>query len=307
MNINKLFFLLIVAFLITSGCGQLKTEFYTGETKHLYTEGKIAYESKDYDKAEKCFKKIIKLDPEYAPAFVALGNIALINEEFKAAEHYYRKSITTNPDLKAKLIPLLLLSMEKQTFKKLQTSGVSLKNVFDTMSSGNDIDSILKKEIPLDLLARDTRSLSLKEHAKLIDMVVNQARKKTGFINTRLFYGYFLFYTENNEWLSADILKSIAPELSLVLQQDTYMKIAALHKRMGQGNKEITYYLKAVKAGKPMSEVAPLLAEIYGIPVEEILRSPKETDALEEILENWDKANETPSRHVFEVKIMDAQ
>ncbi len=297
MDLHKLFYLFLIL-LFTCGCGQLRSEFYTGETKHLYTEGKKAYESKEYDKAEQYFEKITKLDPEYAPAFVALGNIALINEEFLKAEDYYRQSITINPDLKAKLIPLLLLTMEKLTFKKLQDSGVSLKDVFETLSSGKDIDSMLTKDVPLDLLVRDTRSLGFKEHAKLTEMIVNKARKKKGLIKTRLFYGYFLFYTEDNDWLCANVLENVAPNLADKLQQDTYMQLAALYKRMGQGDQEITYYLKAVEAGKPMSEVAPLLAEIYGIPVGNILRTPKAP------LEDWIENNEPPSRQVFKVKIV---
>lgn len=47
----------------------------------------------DRDEAVKQFKIILKVEPEYAPAFAGLGLVALQEKDFGVAESYYRKAI----------------------------------------------------------------------------------------------------------------------------------------------------------------------------------------------------------------------
>ncbi len=48
--------------------------------------------------------------------------------------------------------------------------------------------------------------------------------------------------------------------------------LGKLYNRMGQEDKAVSAYLKAVGAGLSMSKVSPFLANIYGIPIEEVTR-----------------------------------
>lgn len=283
MKQPQVFLLLVIfAFLLSWGCGTLRTEFYRGETGYLYTQGKGAYESEDYDKACKYFELVVELDPGYAHAFVGLGNVALIKGEFKEAEGYYRKAIELDPELKEKLMPLVLVSMEKRKFKQLRSCGVDLKDVFEALSSGRDrdVDRMLSEDVPVDLLARDTRSLGLKERARLKEMIVDRARVGIGSPRSRLFYGYFLYYSDGHDWLTAKVLEETATGLSGEDRQAAYIKVAELYERMGRESRAVTAYLKAVDAGMPMSEVAPMLAKIYGVPVKEITGAPQDPDQV---------------------------
>ena len=257
-----------------SGCGLLRSEFFRGETGYLYNQGLKAYKAGNFDKALEYFERATKKDPHYARALAGLGNVALIREEFDKAERYYRQTMDIEPGLKKEILPLLMAAKERKARQPLIECGVDLKKVFTLLSTNREkeLEGLLATDVPLDLLARDTISLTLKELAELQKLIASHADRGRGSLRLRLFYGLFLFNSHQQDRLATKVMEEVAKDLSGEEQQEAYIKLGRLYERTARENKAISAYLKAVKAGRPMNEVAPLLADIYGVPVEEIIR-----------------------------------
>jgi len=258
---------------LASGCGVLCSGFYRGETHYLYNQGSHAYKAGEFDRARECFQQVVKVDPRYARAFAGLGNLALIKGDFDEAIRCYSQAMTIEPGLEKTLIPLVLVAKEQQARQPVVNCGVDLRRILTLLSNGreNELENLLSGNVPLELVAKDTLSLTLEELVKLRTLVVERVDSGGGSPRCRLFFGYFLFYADQRDWLAAKVLEDAAKDVSGRDQQDAYMITGKLFERMGQEKKAANVFLKAVKAGMPLAEVAPFLAKIYGIPVEKII------------------------------------
>ena len=267
-----IFLLFCTAAFFLCGCGTLSSEFYKGETAYLYNQGCSSYKAGEYEKALEYYQRVVKLDPGYAQAYAGLGNLALIKKKHDDAQHCYKKAIELDPELKDKLLPLMLAAMEQKVRQPLIECGLDLKKVLDFLSSGKEkeLERLLTQNVPIDLLAKDTVSITLKERDDLNRLIIDYAYSGKGFKRLRLFTGYFLFYSEKKDWLAANVLSNSVKDVSKTDQQDAYMKLGKLYERMGQEDRAVGAYLKATYAGLPMAEVAPYLARIYGVPLEDI-------------------------------------
>ena len=269
-----LFFFAVISLLfpLLSGCGGLRSEFFRRETQYLYNQGSRAYRSGEFDKARAYFRQVVKLDPGYARAHAGLGNTALVRGDFDEAEQRYRRAMELEPGLEKKLKPLLTACLEKKARQPLEKCGLDLGKVLALLSgdNGKGLDKALSRDVPLDLLSRDTLSLTLKELVKLRDIILEKARSGTGSYRCRLFYGYFLFNSDGQERLAARVLEGVAEEAPVKERQKIYMMTGRLMEKMGENSRAAGAYLKAVDAGLPMSEAAPSLSRIYGVPAEEI-------------------------------------
>lgn len=139
-----------------------------------------------------------------------------------------------------------------------------------TNGTEDELENLLSKDVPLELVAKDTLSLTLEELLKLRALIVKRVDAGGGSHRYRLFFGYFLFCSDQRDWLAAKVLEDAAKDVSGRDQQDAYMITGKLYERMGQEKRAANAFLKAVNAGMPLAEVVPFLAEIYGIAVEKI-------------------------------------
>lgn len=255
------------------GCGTLRSEFYRGETDYLYNQGCSSYKAGEYEKAFEYYQRVVKLDPEYAQAYGGLGNLALIKKKYDDAQRCYKKAIELDYKLKKKLLPLMLSAMEQKVRQPLIECGLDLKKVLELLSADKEkeLERLLTKNVPIDLLSKDTVSITLKERDKLNKLITDYAYSGKGSTRLRLFIGYFLFYSEERDWLAANVLSNTVKDIPETDQQDAYMKLGKLYERMGQEDRAVIAYLKATNAGLPMAEVAPYLARIYGVPLEDIM------------------------------------
>ena len=270
--IKYLIISILLIIVLASGCGNIRSEFCRGETHYLYNQGNRAYRSGEFDIACECFRQVVELDPRYACAHAGLGNVALIMGDFADAERCYRQAIELEPGLEKILTPLLVACLEKKARQPLEKCGVDLRKVFVLLSEDNEkeLDKALSKNVPLDLLAKDTLSLSLKELIKLQDVILEKARSGIGSSRCRLFYGYFLFYADQQEHRAIRVFEDVVEQIPMKERQEIYVMIGRLSEKTDRNNEAVSAYLKAVSAGLPMSGVAPYLSGIYGVPVEEI-------------------------------------
>ncbi len=112
--------------LLFTGCTQLRTEFYRNETGHLYTVGCTLYSQGDYQAAREVFEELITLDPDYGPAYVSLGNLAMIDEQYEQACDYYERAIAHDPELEKDILPFLAVSTMHRERKPLVDRGIDL-------------------------------------------------------------------------------------------------------------------------------------------------------------------------------------
>ncbi|HAK68918.1 MAG TPA: hypothetical protein DEO40_05320 [Treponema sp.] len=59
----------------------------------LFGVGQTSYYLEDDNKAEATFKKILEIDPDYAPAYSYLGKLAAAHEEYKTASNYALEAV----------------------------------------------------------------------------------------------------------------------------------------------------------------------------------------------------------------------
>jgi hypothetical protein len=258
------------------GCDLVRSELYRGETDELFRSGNRAYGSGQFQDALNCYERVLALDPSYAQASANLGHVAFIREDFEAAVYCYRRAVALEPDLEASLKPFLAAASERRVRAHLAACGLDLRQVWTLLRSKREgeLEKLLEDDVPFQLLAGDGGSLSLKERSQLEALIVDRAYEGDLPPRCRLFSGYFLYLAGRWDRLALKVLQDSAKESALEAQQEILTLIGHLYLRLGRENRAADAYLKAVEAGKPMAEVAPALARIYGLTVEEWLDGP---------------------------------
>jgi tetratricopeptide (TPR) repeat protein len=238
----------------------------------LYEQANQAYRSGEFDEARDCFQKCIDMDPRYARAHAGLGNVALIRGDFETAEACYHRAVELEPELEKILLPLRVTIQMKTFQRALQKADINLRKVYGLLSKGqlDKLEQALTRNVPFDLLIGETLSLTLEERGRLQEMVVERTRSLKDPLRCRLFYGYYLLPTEQYAQLALTAFESAVDKIPEQEQQDVYMRMGRLYEHTGSKNRAVDAYRNAVRAGRPMTEVAPLLSGIYGIPANRV-------------------------------------
>lgn len=275
--------LLFILFFSVSGCAPVRTEFYRGETKFLYQRATDAYKNGDFATAKEDYTRITKLDPNYGSAYAALGNIALVEKRYDEALSLYNTAIEYNTDLKDKLLSHIFTSRMYQANKPLADCGVVLNDFYiplleeDTAS----IESLLQKELPLDILAKDSLSVAPGKLGEMRQKAVELSQTSEGSIMYKMFLAHLLFYAEEYDQQLIPLLQKIIEKAS---DPDNLKKAAILlgktYERSGKLNDAVDAFLAASDLGVSMEEIAPFLARLYN--VEEDIFLKKQGQSLED-------------------------
>ncbi len=270
---TKIIVFLLSSHIFLTACSPIRSEFYREETHHQYQQAMEAYSNQNYDKADVCFQQTISLDPTYTQARVGLANIALIQEKYDEAIALYNQAIKEKPALVEKLQPLLQAAQVRQSRQPLIDSGATLQQIFRLLEArdSDKIEKIIEEDVPLMLLSRDYLSLQLDELEKMTRLAAAEAKKDAGTPRYRLFLAYYLYGTKQSPDLTAGIIKHVAPHLNQSDQQEAFAVLGKLFTELSKENDAVTAYLQAVEAGVSMDDIAPELAEIYGVPVVQII------------------------------------
>lgn len=275
---------------ITLGCGTLRSEFFRGETAHLLEQGNRHYRSGEYQKAESCYKEVVHLDPDCASGHAALGNTAYVRGAFQTAAACYRQAMALDPKLEKPLSLLLLDARRMQERKALEACGVSLSKVLALLSSGrgDEVESLLSKDVSVAMLARHRSALPPKDQEQLLCLVREQALSGKTSGRCALLYGHLLAVDERGAFLAAKLLEAAAKTTDGEEQQEAYMALGALYVRMGLADNAAWAYEAALRAGRPRDEVLPLLADLYGMPANAV--EPPEFEQKQDAIRLEEKA-----------------
>lgn len=269
-------FLLLQA--VLWGCSGIRSEIYRGETSHHYEAACKLYKQGDYETARSGFEDVIALDPDYGPAHAALGNLDLIAQDYPEALVHYQAAVAADPELEIELQPLLMVARAHKERAPLQKAGISLNHLYALIMAERmtEVEALLQKDIPLQLLANDTMGITPGRLGELQRKVGETADPLNGSVRYRLFLGYLLFYGQTDDALAAAIINSAAKDATGKDRQDVLVVSGQLHERQGEANAAVDAYLAAVNAGLPMADVAHHLARVYRVDIASIL-PPKET------------------------------
>ena len=275
---------LIVCGLIFTGCTQLRTEFYRNETGHLYKVGCSLYRQGDYAAAGEVFEELLMLDPDYGPAYVSLGNLAMINEQYGLACDYYERAVAHDPELEKDVLPFLAVSTMHRERKPLVDRGIDLAGLYPLLMEHriDEIEGLLAGDIPLELLATDSATVTPGQLSEMRGMAAQLAQDQTISINFQLFLAYLLFQAEAYEPVVEELLARMLQATDGAAKQEAHILMGRLQERKGNNAEAVQYYLAAVSAGSTLERVAHYLAKIYRVDIETILPSQSGTQAENE-------------------------
>ena len=101
MFLKKVIFIcLMFVLFFNQGQAQMPPGQYTSTNKKAIKnleEGKMAYEVKKDDVAEKCFKKALEEDKNFIEAALGLANLYQVTNKHKEAIDYFKKALEINP------------------------------------------------------------------------------------------------------------------------------------------------------------------------------------------------------------------
>lgn len=263
---------------ILFSCSGLRTEIYRAETRHRYNQACKLYKQGDYQTARSELETIIGFDPEYGQAHAALGNLALVGEDYAGALANYQEAVAVDPELEADLQPLIMVAGAHAARAPLQKAGVGLDRICQLIMTDRraEVEALLAKDIPLQLLANDTLGITPGRRGEMQRKLAETANPMVGSTRYRLFSGYFLFYGKNDDALATALIQSAVDEAAGRERQEALVVLGKLHERRGEANDAVDAYLTAVDAGLPLTEVAHHLARVYRVDIESILRPIEE-------------------------------
>jgi tetratricopeptide (TPR) repeat protein len=290
LNTVKRAITLLLMITIFSGCAGMRAEFFRGETLYLYNRGCQHYKQGDYDAARAALEKVLSMDPHYGQAHAALGNIAIAERAPATALTHYRQAVQIDPGLEANLRPLILAATVQAVREPITKAGTDLRKVYRLVAAGKhaELEKLLTRDIPLDLLAKDTLSITPSELGELAKKMAVNAGPEKGSVRYRLFSGYLLFFAREDPVLATALIEQAVADAEIGDRKTAYMLLGQIRERLGDVNLAVDAYLLAEQSGAPPAEVAGHLSEIYGLEVESILSKagkPQPVEALSQHLQ----------------------
>ncbi|GEM_PF-959123 len=96
----------------------------------LFEKALEYFENEDFSSAEKNLKEALKKDPEFAQAYIKLGDIYLLRNKLTEARDYYEKALKINPD------SILALYKLADTYLKMRMYSQSIKLFRECIKKG---------------------------------------------------------------------------------------------------------------------------------------------------------------------------
>jgi tetratricopeptide (TPR) repeat protein len=193
-----------------AGCSLARTEFYRGETRHLYARGCEAYGGGDLEQAGALLQRLVELDPAHGRGHALLGHLALARGDGAEADACYRRALDREPALTGDLIPWMVQAAALQEERRLRKAGADLKGLLELLEAGDDarLQALLETCPALDDLARDAFSLTPIERKRMRRHVVHRLLTIPLTPSERLFAGLFLSAAGTADPLAARALET---------------------------------------------------------------------------------------------------
>lgn len=259
--------------LLICACSATRTEFYREESKHLYNQGKAAYESGQYDSARDHFTRITEYDPAHSQAWVGLGNICYLENDMKTAQACYRKAVEIDPDLRQQISARITIATYREKRQRSLEKPFNLRKALDLLLAGNTtaFDRQASTSTSLAEITQATAAVSFAEIADLEKLIRKRMADSNAPPKTRLFCAYFLLFNSKTGREEAVVhIQEAASLVNETHQLEAFVVLGQYYYRIGENNKAIIYFKAALEAGASEESIAPELARIYRIPPEDV-------------------------------------
>ncbi|MCS6895440.1 MAG: tetratricopeptide repeat protein [Bacteroidia bacterium] len=243
--------------------------------------GQAYLKAKSYKEAGEAFRKATEVDPSFAPAYRELGEIFFLGQRYQQAKEYYQKYITIRPELSARVRYATFLYLSKdykaaiEEIRKVfqdtfsltlqRLLGYSLSEDGQHAAAIQELNTYFARQAPAKVIGKDyfyyAKSLSKTGQDSLSVHYYRLSVEKDSSLAKDAYPEMVNILNNLNRFReSADILeKMIAKNPSL----ENYYKLGRVYYRIGQKDKDTTFYHKAIAAFSYIKDKKPDFVPVY--------------------------------------------
>ncbi|MCX8112021.1 MAG: tetratricopeptide repeat protein [Bacteroidia bacterium] len=249
--------------------------------ENYFKLGQAYAKAKSYKEAGEAFRKVIEIDPSFAPAYRELGEIFFLAQRYQQAKENYQKYVTLRPELPARVRYATFLFFSKdykaaiEEIRKVfqdtfsltlqRLLGYSLTEDGQYEAAARELSNFLERQNPKFIIAKDylyyAKALDKSGNDSLAILYYRKAVEKDSTLMTDA-------YTEMANALNtlgryreaAEALEKVAEKSSSLT---TYYSLGRVYYKLGQTEKDTTYYHKAIRAFNYVKEKKPDLLPVY--------------------------------------------
>lgn len=243
--------------------------------------GQAYAKAKSYKDAGEAYKKATEVDPSFAPAFRELGEIFFLAQRYQQAKEYYQKYVSLRPELPARVRYATFLYLSKdykaaiEEIRKVfqDTFSLTLQRLlgYSLVEDGQyeagiqELSKYFAKQAPEKVIAKDylfyakaldkagKDSLSVIYYPKAVEkdpsLLVEAYTEMANALNTLGRYKD-----------AADALEKVAAKNPTL---DIYYKLGRIYYKLGQTEKDTSYYGKAIQAFMQVRDKKPDLVPVH--------------------------------------------
>ncbi|MCX7606077.1 MAG: tetratricopeptide repeat protein [Bacteroidia bacterium] len=249
--------------------------------ENSYKLGLAYMKAKSYREAGESFRKAIEIDASFAPAYRELGEIYYLVQKYPQAKENYQKYVMLKPELPARVRYATFLYLSKDYKAAIQEIRTVLKDTFSltlqrllgySLIEDGQYEEGLKqlalyfeRQNPDKVIAKDysfyAKALDKSGKDSLAVLFYKKAIDKDPSLATELYpemanaLNSLGRYRESAEALEKAIEKN--PSLNL------YYSLGRIYYKLGQSERDTTYYHKAIRAFSHVQEKKPDLVPVY--------------------------------------------
>ncbi len=243
--------------------------------------GLAYFKAKSLKDASEAFKKVIELDPGYAPAYRELGEVFFNAQKYQQAKEYYQKYITLRPELPARVRYATFLYLSKDYKAAIQEIEAVHKDTFSLTlqrllgyslfedqqyeAAIKALDLYFQKQKPDKVIAKDYLyyAKALDKAGRDADAITyyQKAIEKDPTLAAEVYPEMANAYNSLGRYKDAEqaLLKAIEKNPSL----QNYYALGKIYYKLGQTEKDTTYFHKAIQSFSYVIEKKPDLVPAY--------------------------------------------
>ncbi|MCS7296897.1 MAG: tetratricopeptide repeat protein [Bacteroidia bacterium] len=243
--------------------------------------GQAYARAKSYRDAAEAFRKAVEIDPSFAPAYRELGEIYFLAQKYQQAKENYQKYVALRPELPARVRYATFLYLSKDYKSAIEEIRSVLKDTFSLtlqrllgyslIEDGQyenglkELAQYFERQTPQRVIAKDylfyAKGLDKTGQDSIAVIYYQKAIEKDSTLANETYpemanaLNSLGRYREAAEALQKAIEKS--PSL------DNYYKLGRIYYKLGQTEKDTSYYHKAIQAFSYVRDKKPDLVPVY--------------------------------------------
>lgn len=246
-----------------------------------YKLGQAYAKAKSYKEAGEAYLKAVEVDPSFAPAYRELGEIFFLAQRYQKAREYYEKYISLRPELPARVRYATFLYLSKdykaavEEIRKVfqDTFSLTLQRLlgYSLVEDGKyeegiqELGKYFARQAPEKVIAKDylfyARALDKAGQDSAAVIYYRKAIEKDPALAGEAYPEMANALNTLGRYREAAEALEKAIEKNPIL--DNYYKLGRIYYKLGQTEKDTTFYHKAIKAFSYVRDKKPDLVPVY--------------------------------------------